>query len=88
MKRKKDFVLQNIGGENLLVPIGAQVIDLNGLVTLNETAVHVWELLEKERTADELAASVAEQFGVDLETAQRDVQVFLKEIKEMGLLEE
>ena len=88
MKRKKDFVLQNIGGENLLVPIGAQVMDLNGLVTLNETAVYVWELLEKERTADELAASVAEQFGVDLETAQKDVQVFLEEIKEMGLLEE
>ena len=37
MKRKDDFILQNVGGENLLVPLGAQVMDLNGLVTLNGT---------------------------------------------------
>ena len=38
MKRKADFIMQNVGGENLLVPLGAQVMDLNGLVILNDTA--------------------------------------------------
>ena len=86
MKRKDNFVLQNVGGENLLVPTGEAVTDLNGIVTLNETGVFVWQLLSEERTLDELAASVAREFGIDQTRARFDVQVFLEEIKQFGLL--
>lgn len=87
MKRKKDFILHNVAGEYLLVPIGSQVMDLNGLVTLNSTAAFVWEMLADERTADEIAGSVAEKFNIDITSAGRDVHAFLNEIHEMGLLE-
>ena len=87
MKRKADFIMQNIGGENLLVPLGAQVMDLNGLITLNDTAACVWELLAQERTADELTAAVAERFDVTPEHAHADVQTFVDEIAKMGLIE-
>ena len=53
MKRKDDFILQNVGGENLLVPLG-EVMDLNGLVTLNGTGACVWEHLAR-TSVDELA---------------------------------
>jgi hypothetical protein len=88
MKRKNDFMMQNVGGGvTLLVPLGAQVMDLNGFVTLNDTAACVWELLAQDRTADELAGAVAEEFDVDAATARADVQAFLDEIAGMGLLE-
>jgi hypothetical protein len=87
MKRKADFIMQNVGGENLLVPLGAQVMDLNGIVILNDTAACVWELLAQDRTVDELASAVAEQFDVDAATAHADVQTFLDEIVRLGLLE-
>ena len=87
MRRKKDFIKQNVGGENLLVPLGAQVIDLNGLITLNGTAACVWELLAEERSLDELTAAVAERFDVDPETARADAKAFVDEIARIGLLE-
>ena len=87
MKRKNDFIMQNVGGENLLVPLGSQVMNLNGLITLNDTAACVWELLAEDRTTDELTAAVAAQFDVDASTARADVQNFLDEIAKMGLLE-
>ncbi len=87
MKRKADFIMQNVGGENLLVPLGAQVMDLNGLITLNDTAACVWELLAQERTADELTAAVAERFDVTPERARVDVQTFVDEIAKMGVIE-
>ena len=87
MKRKADFIMQNVGGENLLVPLGAQVMDLNGLITLNDTAACVWELLAQDRTADELASAVAERFDVPPARARTDVQTFLGEIATLGLLE-
>ncbi len=86
MKRKDDFILQNVGGENLLVPIGAQVMDMNGIITLNDTAVCVWELLARERSLDELAAKVAERFDVIPQRAHADVQTFLDEIAKLGMI--
>jgi hypothetical protein len=87
MKRKADLMMQNVGGENLLVPLGAQVMDLNGLITLNDTAAWVWELLAEERSLDELTAAVAERFDVAAATARADVQTFVDEITRLGLLE-
>jgi sensor domain CHASE-containing protein len=87
MKRKPDFIMQNVGGENLLVPLGAQVMDMNGIITLNDTGACVWELLAQDRTADELASAVAERFDVDAATARADVQTFLDEIAKMGMIE-
>ena len=87
MKPKADFLMQSIGGVNLLVPLGAQVMDLNGLITLNDTAACVWELLAQERSLEELAAAVAERFEVFPERARADVQTFVEEIARLGLLE-
>jgi hypothetical protein len=87
MKRKADFIMQNVGDENLLVPLGAQVMDMNGLITLNDTAACVWELLAQERSLDELSAAVAERFDVAAEIARADVQTFVDEISRLGLLE-
>jgi len=81
-------MMQSVGGENLLVPLGARVMDLNGLITLNNTAACVWELLAQERTLDELTAAVAERFEVDPACAHADVQTFLGEITRLGLLEQ
>lgn len=87
MKRKSDFIMQGVGGENLLVPLGAQVIDLNGIITLNDTGACVWELLVgAERSLDELAEAVAAQFDVDVAVARADVQTFLDEIGRLGLV--
>lgn len=88
MKRKKDFLLQEVGGERLLVPLGAQVIDLNGLIILNDTAARVWELLAEERSLDELGAAVSEQFDVAADVARADVEVFVNEAIRLGLLEQ
>ena len=88
MKRKSDFILQNVGGENLLVPIGKQVLDTNGLVTLNATGCCLWELLTQDRSVEDLAGALTEKFEVDIQRARADVQLFLDEITRIGLLEQ
>jgi hypothetical protein len=87
VKRKPDFILQNVAGENLLVPIGGQVLDTNGLITLNVTGRCLWELLAVDRSVEDLAAGLIEEFEVDTQRARADVQVFLEEITRIGLLE-
>jgi len=80
-------LLQNVGGQDLLVPIGAKVMDMNALITLNATGRRVWELLAEDRSVEYLVAQVVEEFDVDLERARADVQAFLDDLGRLGLLE-
>jgi hypothetical protein len=88
VKRKSDFILQNVGGENLLVPIGAQVLDTNGLITLNATGRCLWELLAQDCSPEDLAGALTERFDVDIQRARADVQVFIDEVSRIGILDE
>ena len=87
MKRKSNFVMKDVGGECLLVPIGSRVKDMNGIVTMNATGKCVWELLSEEHSVDDLVAIIAGQFDVDFERARADVRAFVNKIKQIGLLE-
>ena len=87
MKRKDRFALQCIGGQDILVPLGAAVIDMNCIITLNPTGRRVWELLAEDRSLDELTAAVTEEFDVDSEQARSSIQAFLDDIGRIGVLE-
>jgi hypothetical protein len=87
MKRSSGFFLQNIGGQDLLVPLGAKVMDLNGVIVLNATGRFIWELLAQDRSLDDLAAAVGEHFDVEPERARIDIQAFVAEIAKWGGVE-
>jgi hypothetical protein len=87
MKRSEDFLLQKVWGQDLLVPLGAKVMDMNSLITLNATGRRVWELLAEDHSLEYLVAEVVEQFDVDRERARADVQAFLDDLGRLGLLE-
>lgn len=87
MKRSRDFRLQHVGGQALLVPLGARVGAMNALITLNAVGRHIWELLAEDRSPDDIAAAVAARFAVDPERARADVRDFLADLDRKGLLE-
>lgn len=87
MKRKENFLLRTVGGVNLLVPLAEQVKDTNGIVIMNETGSYVWFLLAEDRSIDDLSEEMAKRFGVTLALARADVEAFLDEIGQIGLIE-
>ena len=74
MKRKEDFLLQNVGGQDLLIPLGAKVLDMNGLMVINPTGRYLWELLAEDRSLEDLVTAVVERFEVESDRAGADVQ--------------
>lgn len=88
MKVSNDFILREIAGEYLLVPVGAAAAKFNGLITLNETAHTIFQALTQERTAEELTALVISEYDVDAETARADVDEFVQQLRQIGALVE
>jgi hypothetical protein len=85
MKIKDDFILREIAGTWLAVPIGSRVVDFNGMITLSETGAFLWKLLETEKSVRELVDAMTEKYEVDEETAGRDIAGFLDLLEEKGL---
>lgn len=86
MKIEKEFILREIAGDYILVPVGSTALEFNGLLTVNEIGAFLWERLKKETTIDALTAAVLEEYEVDEGTARRDVEEFVASLQKVGVI--
>jgi coenzyme PQQ synthesis protein D (PqqD) len=80
--------LRESGLSSCLVGGELVVLDLNNsrYLTIRGSGIYLFELLGVERNHDELVAALLERFEVDANTARADVNRFLAELAEAGLL--
>jgi hypothetical protein len=86
MKIKDGFMLREIAGNWVVVPIGQRVVDFNGLMTLNESGVLLWKKLEIGATVEELIGAILDEYEVDEITAKADVAEFLEGLKRKEII--
>ena len=77
MKIKSSFILREIAGEYVIVPTGNTALTFNGLISANESGVFLWKQLQEEISEPELRKAFMDEYDVDEETAQKDIQDFL-----------
>lgn len=88
MKIKKGFAKREIAGSYIVVPVGAGNQILNGMITLNETGSFIWDSFQKDRTIDDVAVMLTNEYEVTLDKAKTDVEKFVDMLRENNLIEE
>lgn len=86
MKRSPDFLVRQVAGKFVAVPLGKAASAFNGMLTLNATGVFLWEQLEQEKTAEELAQALCEKYEVSREQAMTDVTAFTQKLISVGAI--
>ena len=86
MKINKEFVLREIAGDYIIIPTGATVLEFNGLITVNEVGVTIWNMLQEEVTMDELVQGILAEQEVEEDVARKDIQEFLDKLVEGRIL--
>lgn len=87
MRIKKDYILREVAGTNVVLPIGEATVKFNGMLTLNGSGVMLWQQLENETSFEDLVALLCEKYDVTEELAQKDVSEFLDTLKKADCLE-
>ena len=87
MKLKENLVLREVAGIWVVLPLAEKVLDFNGMVSLNETGVELWHLLENGLTREEMAASLANTYDVSYDQALADVDEFIGVLEKAGCIE-
>jgi len=88
MKIKDGFLLREIAGTQIVVPIAERVIEFKGMMTLNDHGLFVWNMLQNECTFEDILKSILEEYDVDVETAKADLEEFLAHVRKNGALVE
>ncbi|MFW6107388.1 MAG: PqqD family protein [bacterium] len=86
--KRGETVSREIAGETLLVPIRGKLADLQRIFAANPVGAHIWHQLDGRTPLGEVRDSVLDTFDVESERAEADVQDFVAELLEAGLIEE
>ena len=86
MKIKDGFVLRQVAGQTVVLPADS-ALDLNMMITLNETGAFLWERLQNDTDEAALVAALLEEYDVDEETAKQSVQAFVKKLSDNEFLQ-
>ena len=86
MKLKDGFLLRQVAGQTVVLPVSGD-LDLNMMITLNDTGAFLWEHLQNEIDEVALVASLLEEYDVDEATAKNRVAAFVKKLHDNGFLE-
>ncbi|QCT73149.1 PqqD family protein [Eubacterium maltosivorans] len=87
MKIKNGYILREVAGEAVVVPSGEVSLNFQGIISLNETGALLWKQLEQGCEQKDLVQALLEEYEVDAETAEKDVEEFLKLAGDAGLID-
>ena len=81
-------MLRQVGGNNVVVPVGAQSVDFRCLITLNEVGAFLWQKLSTDCTVETLVEALLGEYDVTAAIATADVERFVAALREKNLLDE
>lgn len=87
MKLKYQFTVRQIMDEYVVIPMGEAALKFSGLMNTNDVGAFLWDMLQIERTREELVQALLAEFDVDEATAEQDVAAFIQKLRDLDLLE-
>lgn len=88
MKIKENFALRQVADVWCVLPLGEATLNLNGMLTLNESGAMLWQALESGKNADELVEALLNEYEVTRTQAEADVKEFLDKLRQVECIEE
>ncbi len=87
MKIKSGYEIKSVEGVNIVVPTEGNM-SFSGVITLNETALFVWNLLKENLEKEEIVNRFVSEYDAPRDVIESDVDELLKSFIENGLIEE
>ena len=86
MQLIKDHILRKVGKNIVLVPFSSRETDFDGMIVLNQTGEFICRKLEQDISREELIQNLAEEYDENIETVEKDTDVFLAQLAECHML--
>jgi hypothetical protein len=87
MKIREEYKVREMAGEHVVVMQGRLGVDMTKIISLNESALYLWNALAgKEFSVDDAARLLTERYEVDDATAARDAAAWVEKLRDCKLI--
>ena len=87
MNTTKNYQLRQAAGEYWLIRMDQQRFVYEKPIMLNEVGAMIWQQYMQGQTEKGIAALLQQTYGIDDQEAYQDVQQFIRQLREQGILE-
>ena len=87
MKLNENYILKNVVGMPVVVPVGDAVNNIRGMITLNGPAEIIWKALEDGKGYEEIVAAIKSEYDAPEEVIKADTDAFLEKLRNYKILE-
>lgn len=89
MKIKNGFTLKTENGQTVIIGDKNLNPDFNSTILLTDSSIYLWELLQKGNLSKEqMLNALLDKFDISTVLALNNIDVFIRTLKENGILEE
>ena len=85
---KQSFQLVDIAGEYMVIPVGNEATSFNGVIALSDAAFFILNNMQTPKSKEDLLELLTSEYNVDPITAASDLEKLIKNLFEMGVIEE
>lgn len=87
MKIREEYKVRDMAGEHVVIMQGRQGVDMTRIISLNESALYLWNALAgREFETEDAARLLVERYEVDDRTAARDAAAWVAKLRECRLV--
>ena len=87
MKIKGEYVLREIAGDYILIPIGKTALEMNGMITMDEVGVTIWKGIQQDLDPEEILSTILDTYEVEEKEARKDMEEFFEKLLNAGMVE-
>ncbi len=89
MRIADGYILKEIAGNHVVIPVGQNIVDYKSILHLNETGAFIWKQLENETTYNKVIEALIKEYEVTKEETpmiEKDLDEFITHMNDMQLL--
>jgi hypothetical protein len=87
-RKVEEIVSRRIADEMFIVPIRGRLADMKQIFVVPEVAEFIWKHLDGKQNLEEILDEIKATYDVGRQQAEEDLQKFIEELLEAGLIEE
>ncbi len=88
MKIKDGFIMKNVAGSNVVLPLGERQEEVKGIITFNDVGADVFNMLDGTNSVEAIATKIAKDYDAPYEMVEADVNKLIEKMRTHGLIEE
>ena len=87
-KANPNFLLRDVAGEAVLIPIGEAGIFENSVISLNDTCRFLWQQFQEAKSVEDVIAEAKKEYSDPDGEMEQGIKDFVEEYLKYGLLKE